>query len=155
LKPATRGGGDLAKISKADGEEVKSETTAPGVDSLVAMFRLTLKEAVKDVRPSERLTDSAVCLMADEGDMGMHLERMLKQHRQLDAIFKRVLELNPRHLLVIELAKRVSENGSANEVAEAVWLLHDQARIVGGEPLPDPAAFSKRLSDVMRRALAA
>ena len=149
-----RGGADLAKISKPEGEEAKSEpAAAPGVDSLVAMFRLTLKEAVKDVRPSERLTDSAVCLVADDGDMDMHLERMLKQHRQLDAGFKRVLEVNPRHPLVVGLAKRVSEKGSADEVAEAAWLLLDQARIVGGEPLPDPAAFSKRLSDVMRRAL--
>jgi len=56
---------------------------------------------------------------------------------------------------MVGLAKRVSEKGSADEVAEAAWLLLDQARIVGGEPLPDPAAFSKRLSDVMRRALAA
>jgi molecular chaperone HtpG len=152
---AARGGADLAKVSKPDGGEAKSETTTPGVDSLVAMFQLTLKEAVKDVRPSERLIDSAVCLVADEGDMDMHLERMLKQHRQLDAGFKRVLEVNPRHPLVVGWAKRVSEKGSADEVAEAAWLLLDQARIVGGEPLPDPAAFSKRLSDVMRRALAA
>ena len=136
LKSVTRGGADLAKISKPDGEEAKSETTSPGVDSLVAMFRLTLKEAVKDVRQSERLTDSAVCLVADEGDMDMHLERMLKQHRQLDAGFKRVLEVNPRHPLVVGLAKRVSEKGSVDEVAEAAWLLLDQARIVGGEPLP-------------------
>jgi molecular chaperone HtpG len=155
FKSVTRGGADLAKIAKPEGEEAKSETTSPGVDSLVAMFRLTLKEAVKDVRQSERLTDSAVCLVADEGDMDMHLERMLKQHRQLDAGFKRVLEVNPRHPLVVGLAKRVSEKGSVEEVAEAAWLLLDQARIVGGEPLPDPAAFSKRLSDVMRRALAA
>ena len=87
--------------------------------------------------------------------MDMHLERMLKQHRQLDAGFKRMLELNPRHPLMVGLAKRVGEKGSADEVAEAAWLLLDQARIVDGEPLPDPAAFSKRLSDVMRRALAA
>jgi molecular chaperone HtpG len=85
----------------------------------------------------------------------MNLERMLKQHRQLDAAFKRVLEVNPRHPLVVGLAKRVSEKGSADEVAEAAWLLLDQARIAGGEPLPDPAAFTKRLSEVMRRALAA
>jgi molecular chaperone HtpG len=45
--------------------------------------------------------------------------------------------------------------GNADEVAEAAWLLLDRARIVGGEPLPDPAAFSKRLSEVMRQALAA
>jgi molecular chaperone HtpG len=155
FKSVTRGGVDLDKIAKTDGAAAESAPPAPGIDSLVAMFRLTLKDVVKDVRASERLTDSAVCLVADEGDMDIHLERMLKQHRQLDAGFKRVLEVNPRHPLVVGLAKRVSEKGSADEVAEAAWLLLDQARIVGGEPLPDPAAFSKRLSEVMRRALAA
>ena len=108
---------------------------------------------------SERLTDSAVCLVADEGDMDIHLERMLKQHKQLAQSFKRVLEINPQHPLVMGLAKRVGEksNGSGDkseDLAEAAWLLLDQARIVGGEALPDPAAFSKRLSEVMRRALA-
>ena len=106
------------------------------------------------MRSSERLTDSAVCLVADEGDMDMHLERLLKQHRQLDAGFKRILELNPRHPLVDGLAAG-ERNGRVDQLAEFAWLLLDQARIVEGEPLPDPAAFSKRLSDVMRRALAA
>jgi len=155
FKSITRGGVDLDKIAKTDGEADTSKPPTPGVDSLVAMFRLTLKDAVKDVRCSDRLTDSAVCLVADEGDMDIHLERMLKQHRQLDGDFKRVLEVNAQHPLVVGLAKRVSEKGNADEVADAAWLLLDQARIVGGEPLPDPAAFSKRLSDVMRRALAA
>jgi len=155
FKSVTRGGADLDKIARPEGQAAKNEAAGPGVDSLVAMFRLTLKDAVKDVRPSERLTDSAVCLVADEGDMDIHLERMLKQHRQLDADVKRVLEINPRHPLVLGLAKQVSEKGSSVDVAEAAWLLLDQARIIGGEPLPDPAAFSKRLSEVMRRALAA
>ena len=119
------------------------------------MFRLTLEGCGQGRAASERLTDSAVCLVADEGDMDIHLERLLKQHRQLDTASKRVLEVNPRHPLIGGLAKRCRENGSADEVAEAAWLLLDQARIVDGEPLPDPAAFSKRLSDVMRRALAA
>ncbi|MGH6930344.1 MAG: molecular chaperone HtpG, partial [Dongiaceae bacterium] len=155
FKSVTRGAADLAKIAKPDGKPAeKDEPQAAGIDSLVALLRLTLQEAVKDVRASQRLTDSPVCLVADEGDMDIHLERMLKQHRQLDAGFKRVLEVNAQHPLVVGLAKRVSEKGNADEVAEAAWLLLDQARIVGGEPLPDPAAFSKRLSEVMRRALA-
>jgi molecular chaperone HtpG len=155
FKSVTRGGADLDKIATAEGEPAKGETAAPGLDALVALFRLTLKDTVKDVRPSERLTDSAVCLVADEGDMDMHLERLLKQHRQMDAAIQRVLEINPRHPLVAGLARRVSEKGAGDDVAEAAWLLLDQARIVGGEPLPDPAAFSKRMSEVMRRALAA
>jgi molecular chaperone HtpG len=154
LKSVTRGGADLDRIAKPNGAGEPTPAT-PGLDSLVALFRLTLKEAVKDVRPSERLTDSAVCLVADEGDMDIHLERMLKHHRQLETGLKRVLEINPRHPLVAGLAKRIGESGHGDEVAEAAWLLLDQARIVGGEPLPDPAAFSRRLAEVMRRALSA
>ena len=47
------------------------------------------------MRVSERLTDSAVCLVADETDMDMHLERLLRQHQQLDQLSKRILEINP------------------------------------------------------------
>ncbi len=158
FKSVTRGSADLARIAKPEGETEKP-AAAPGIDALVALFRLTLKEAVKDVRASERLTDSAVCLVADEGDMDIHLERMLKQHKQLAQSFKRVLEINPQHPLVMGLARRVGEKsngggGKSEDLAEAAWLLLDQARIVGGEALPDPAGFSKRLSEVMRRALA-
>jgi molecular chaperone HtpG len=153
FKSVTRGAADLEKIAMPDGKpEEKPEPQAAGVDSLVALFRLTLKDAVKDVRASQRLTDSPVCLVADEGDMDIHLERLLKQHRQLDATAKRVLEINPKHPLITGLARRVSEKGKSDEVAEAAWLLLDQARIIEGDPLPDAPAFSRRLAEVMRRA---
>jgi len=68
---------------------------------------------VKDVRLSERLTDSPVCLVADEGDLDIHLERMLRQHRQLDALSKRILEVNPRHPLVARLASQIGKDGAS------------------------------------------
>jgi molecular chaperone HtpG len=165
FKSVTRGAADLAAIAKVPGAPDKAHAPEPepGIDALVALFRLTLKDAVKDVRTTDRLTDSAVCLVADEGDLDIHLERMLKQHRQLEQNFKRVLEVNPRHPLIAGLARRLAGQGAgqanggvgkADDIAEASWLLLDQARIVGGEPLPDPAAFSRRLAEVMRRALA-
>ena len=107
------------------------------------------------MRSSERLTDSPVCLVAAEGDMDIHLERMLRQHRQLDTVAKRVLEVNPRHPLIETLAKRLTEQGSGEEIADAAWLLLDQARILDGERLADPAAFARRLSSLLGRALAA
>ncbi len=155
FKSVTRGGADLDKIAKPETAPKESELQPAGLDGLVALLRLTLKDAVKDVRVSQRLTDSAVCLVADEGDLDIHLERLLKQHRQLDSASKRVLEVNPRHPLIAGLAKHVGEKGAGDDIAEAAWLLLDQARIVEGEALPDPAAFARRLSDVMRRALAA
>ena len=156
FKSVTRGGADLDKIEAPAGEAEKAkEPQAAGIDSLIALFRLTLKDTVKDVRSSERLTDSPVCLVAAEGDMDIHLERMLRQHRQLDAVAKRVLEVNPRHPLIETLAKRLTEQGSGEEIADAAWLLLDQARILDGERLADPAAFARRLSSLLGRALAA
>ena len=120
------------------------------------MLKLTLADAVKDVRASDRLTESAVCLVADDGDMDMHLARLLRQHKQLGAEnAKRVLEVNPDHALIRRLADAVGTSGAAAQIEDAAWLLLDQARIVEGEPLPDPAAFARRLASCLERGLAA
>ncbi len=153
FKSATRGGVDLDKIETP--EEQPQEKPAPPAKlaSLIAIFKLALGDAVKDVRGSERLTDSAVCLVADEGDMDMHFERLLKQHRQLDTTAKRILELNPRHKLIERLAATVGETGASDQLAEFAWLLLDQARIIEGEQLPDPPAFARRLAQLLERGL--
>jgi len=167
FKSATRGGADLAKIAKgkdakkdaADDDTDKSEDkpAAPGMDQLIAAFKVALGDKVKDVRPSERLTDSAVCLVADDGDMDINLERLLKQHKQLDGrnLAPRILEINPDHALVTKLAK-LAEDKNAKDPAldDAAFLLLDQARILEGEPVLDAAAFSKRLSKLMAKGLA-
>ncbi|MHA1107489.1 MAG: molecular chaperone HtpG, partial [Alphaproteobacteria bacterium] len=160
FKSATRAGADLGDIKAAakDGEdETKSDESAednpPGVDTLVSMFKLELGDEVKDVRISERLTDSAVCLVSDEGDMDIHLERMLKQHKQLESTVKRVLEVNPTHPLITALGAAVGNDGAGERVTEAAWLLLDQARIIEGETLPDPAAFSRRMAQMMEKGL--
>ncbi len=154
FKSATRGGADLEKIAlPEDRKKAAEEPQGPGTDALIAMLRLALKDAVKDVRVSSRLDASAVCLVADEGDMDIHLERLLKQHRQLDAEFKRVLEVNPRHPLIAGLACRLSQTGSSEEVTETAWLLLDQARIVQGEPVADASAFARRLDAALLKAI--
>jgi molecular chaperone HtpG len=156
LKSVTRGGADLAKIA-ADGAEKKAEEPkdASKVQSLIAIFKLVLGDEVKDVRLSDRLTDSAVCLVADEGDMDMHLERLLKQHRQLSDAAKRILEVNPGHALIGRLAERVGTAGASDQIGEFAWLLLDQARILEGEKLPDPSAFARRLSGLLEKGLGA
>jgi molecular chaperone HtpG len=153
FKSATRGGADLDKITLP--EEQPQEQPAPPAKlaSLIAIFKLALGDAVKDVRSSDRLTDSAVCLVADEGDLDMHFERLLKQHRQIDTTAKRILELNPRHKLIERLAATVGESGASDQIGEFAWLLLDQARIVEGEQLPDPPAFARRLAQLLERGL--
>jgi molecular chaperone HtpG len=157
FKSATRGGVDLGKIEPADGERKPEEKSPPPAKlaSLIAIFKLALGDAVKDVRSSDRLTDSAVCLVADEGDMDIHLERLLKQHRQLDTAAKRIFEINPQHRLIERLAASVGEAGASEQLSEFAWLLLDQARIVEGEQLPDPGAFARRLAALLERGLPA
>ena len=161
FKSATRAGADLSNIKETDSDGKKDEDQAKdtehpkGFDSLLAMVKLELGDAVKDVRASERLTDSAVCLVADEGDMDIHLERLLRQHKQLDQSVTRVLEINPTHPLITALAGMVGGDGAGTAITDAAWLLLDQARILEGEALPDPAAFTRRLSDLMTRSISA
>ncbi len=154
FKSVTRGGADLDAIKGDDKAEAKKpEPAAAGIDNLVALMKLALKDAVKDVRVSQRLTDSAVCLVADEGDLDMRLARLLQQHKRLDALAPRVLEINGSHPLVAALAAAVSA-GKGEAVTDAAWLLLDQARIQEGEALSDPTAFARRLDAMMKRAFA-
>lgn len=157
LKSVTRGGADLSKIGDAEAEDDatdKPEAPKEGdMATLIAAFRETLGDAVKDVRTSDRLAESPVCLVADDNDMDMRLERMLKAHKQVDEASKRVLEINPRHALVIRLVERMRDGGLSQDIEEAARLLFDQARIIEGEPLDDPAAFSRRMADFMSRAI--
>ncbi len=163
FKSATRGGADLSTIGKDKSDsDAKSEdgATSDGgpdnakVEPLIAAFKVALGDKVKDVRASERLTDSPVCLVADDGDMDMNIERLLKQHNQLSESTPRVLELNADHALITKLAKKAkAAKGIDAAVEEAAFLLLDQARIVEGEPIADPLAFSRRMAAVMEKGL--
>jgi molecular chaperone HtpG len=150
FRSVTRGAADLSKFPEPEKKDADKAADAPDVAPLLALFRLALGEAVKDVRASERLAESAVCLVADDDDIDIHLERMLRQHKQLKAMSKRILEVNPAHPLVKALAETVRAKGEnqavqarVNEVAK---LLLDQARIVEGERLDDPADFARRMA---------
>jgi molecular chaperone HtpG len=158
FRSLTRGEVDLSRIEgePADAAGDPQETVAGAeMDRLIALFKAQLGERVKDVRPSARLTDSAVCLIADEQSLDMRLERFLKQHQQLDELSKRVLEINPKHGLIKRMAALAAETGQRDALGDLVELLLDQARIVEGEPLPDPGVFSRRMSAFLAKGLAA
>jgi len=116
-------------------------------------LKLTLGDAVKDVRASERLTTSAVCLVADKEDMDLHMERLLRQHRRVMGDTKRVLEINPKHRLIARLAVLAGQDGATDSLEDFAWLLFDQARLLEGEALPDPAAFAQRMSLALEKGL--
>jgi len=158
LKSVTRGGADLDGITGDDKDDAEKKDDAPqaaGLDALIVTMKSALGEAVKDVRTSSRLRESAVCLVSDENDMDMNLERLLREHNQLQAdhVTLRILEINPKHPMIEGLAKRADEEGAATDelLADAAHLLLDQARILQGEVVPDPTAFAARFSNVMAR----
>ncbi len=156
FKSVTRGAADLDKITgDEEADNADDDAKAPALDELLEAIKLELGAAVKDVRPSKRLTDSPVCLIADDGDMDVNMERLLKQHGQLQDGMPRVLELNPDHRIVKKLAERAKADdaGSDDLLKDAAHLLLDQARISEGEIPADPADFVRRLSAIMDSAL--
>lgn len=153
LVSLTKGKVDLSAVAES-GEKPSDQAPQENIDKLLARIKLALGESVKDVRASERLRDSAVCLVADESGMDMRMERFLKQHNQLDSLGQRVLEVNGRHELVKRMAAMAEDEAAAAEFDDLSKLLLDQARIIEGEPIPDPGAFSRRMSRFLAKAAA-
>ncbi len=156
LKSVTRGSAELDELDADKGEDKKDnkDDAEENLDLLVAAFKQTLEGRVKDVRISKRLTDSPVCLVADDGDMDIHLERVLKAHKQLGGMeSQRILELNPGHELLKKLQAKAEAGGAADTLSEAALLLLDQAFIVEGEAISDPVEFSRRMANFMAQGL--
>ncbi|MBO44870.1 MAG: molecular chaperone HtpG [Rhodospirillaceae bacterium] len=158
FKSVTQGGADLGnietpKVKKKDDKKSAADDakSAGEMGDLIALLKLTLEEKVTDVRTSERLTDSAVCLVADETGLDMNLERILKQHNQINQVTSRILEINPDHSLIQSLALSAKKKGAQDKLEDAALLLLDQAQILEGEPVSDPVAFSRRMEAVMAK----
>lgn len=154
LMAVTDGEADLSAIqADPEAEAAKPEAAeAASLDTLIAALKLNLGEAVKDIRASDRLTASAVCLVTDSGQMSLHLEKLLKAHNRVDQETPRILEINPRHGLIKAMAERV-KSGGREAITDAAWLLLDQARIVEGEMPTDPVEFTRRLAAMMEKGI--
>ena len=146
FKSVTRGMDDLNKI---DGEK-KDDKNEKSVEPLINLLKEKLKEKVKDVRVSSRLTDSPVCLVSDEGAMDPQLEKILQQHNQLNqGLSLKVMEINPQHKLIKKLAKMSKDKASISEVENISILLYEQSKILDGEKPSDPIEFSKKLIETI------
>jgi len=150
FKSVTQGSADLDLIAaKDDAKPDAAEDAATAV--LNAALKQALGERVKDVRSSKRLTESAVCIVNDSM-MDRTLEKLLSRQKDSGiSVSAPILEVNPGHPLIKALAALVQAKGAAS-VEDAAQLLLDQAFIIEGEQVPDPANFAKRLADVMRKA---
>ncbi|MCA9679753.1 MAG: molecular chaperone HtpG [Kofleriaceae bacterium] len=118
---------------------------------LLACFRVHLQDQVKDVRLSPRLTSSAACLVADEHDLSPRMQRMMEQLGQAPPPVKPILELNPGHALIGKLQAVFHAASDDPRLELYARLLLGQAQLAETGQVPDPAAFTKVLADVMLR----
>ena len=150
FKSVTRGADDLEKIDGEKKDSKENKSTEP----LINLLKEKLKDKVKDVRISSRLTDSAVCLVSDEGAMDPQLEKILQQHNQLNqGLSLKVMEINPNHKLIKKLSNMSKDKNKIGEVENISILLYEQSKILDGEKPSDPIEFSKKLINTIYSAI--
>jgi molecular chaperone HtpG len=131
-------GEDLKDVDEAD----KAETLKPLLEKLKAI----LGDRVKDVRASVRLADSPSCIVSDEEEPSLQMQQMLRAMGQKDVpALKPTLEINPDHEIVKKLLARADDDLAQ----DAAWLLFDQALLMEGVTLQDPALFVRRLNHIL------
>ncbi len=155
FKSVTQGSADLDDIPLADKDEDKPAEDTAATGTLVALIKQSLGDKVADVRTSSRLTDSPVCLVANDQNLDRSIEKLLsKQSGTGVTVSAPVLEINPHHELIAALAEKAKASGTSTEMEDAAELLLDQAHILDGEPVSDPTGFANRLTRVMSKVFA-
>jgi len=151
LQSVAKGDVSLDDMTDADNKDEKEalqkkeEQFKSEFDDVIKRIKSTLGEQIKDARLSHRLTQSPACLVADDNDMGIQLQRMLKAAGQDVADVKPIFELNPEHKLIVRLK---AESNDAR-FQELVHILFDQAILAEGGQLKDPATFVQRINKLL------
>jgi molecular chaperone HtpG len=149
FKSVTQGAADLSLIPLAQGSS-EPEDIGEDLAGFIAFAKEALGDQVSDVRVSDRLTTSAVCIVAPDNAMDLQLEKMLASAGRAPERAKPVLEVNAGHALIAKLART---DAGADERRDLAFLLLDEARIAEGEAPADPRAFAQRLERLMTRTL--
>ena len=130
---------------KADEGDLKKLT-----DLMADMF----KNEVGKVIVTEKLTKSPAALNVENGQMSIHLERLMRNHQQQTAFAStRILEINPYHPLIIKLAEMLGDENKKTEVSEVSRLVLDQAKIAEGEAVSDPSFFAEKVSEYILKGM--
>ncbi|MCB1934506.1 MAG: molecular chaperone HtpG [Nitrosomonas sp.] len=142
LQSVAKGGLELGDLED-EAEKEEHEKESAEYEDLIKKMKDVLDEKVKEVRITLRLTESPACLVADTYDMSGNLERLLKQAGQQVTHTKPILEINPHHPMVKRL--------KTEETHFEDWshILFDQALLAEGGQPEDPAAFVRRLNDLL------
>lgn len=153
LKSILRSGLELGSESEKKAAEEKLDQESKDLASTLAWLGSALKEEVKEVKVTNRLTDSPACLVSSEHDPSPSMEKIMKAMGQAFPPVKRILEINPEHPLIKRLHQLQSQEGEKGELEDIARLLYDQALLAEGGELPDPSSFAARLSKVLGKAL--
>ncbi len=145
LQSISRGEVDLDKIKDAEEQPEEEQQTVSEVQTLVDHLKEVLKDQVKNVRVSTRLTTSPACLVVDEYDMDPSLLRLLKASGQKLPIMKPILEINPHHPIILKVSNETDEQ----KFSDWAFVLFDQSTLTLGEQLDDPVAFVNRLNALL------
>jgi molecular chaperone HtpG len=135
------------------GDDLKDESTpekAEELKPLLEKIKATLGEEVKEVRASSRLADSPSVIVSDEDEPSARMRQMMRAMGQKEMPEPSpILEINPDH----EIIKKLLADPSNAKVEDAAWLLFDQALLLEGVPLKDPAVFVQRLNRVLNQSI--
>ena len=142
LVSVAKGGLDLGSLED-ETEKKEQAREADDFKELTDKIKTSLQDKVKEVRVTHRLTDSPACLVADEHDMNANLARLLKASGQSVPMSQPILEINPRHPVVMRLKYE------EQKFDEWTAVLFDQALLAEGGQLDDPASFVKRINQLM------
>jgi molecular chaperone HtpG len=139
--------------SDQDQSEEQRKEKQDELQPLIERFRDRLQDHVSEVRVSDRLTDSPVCLVIPEGGLQPWIERLIRANQQQELPRqKRIMEINPDHTLIRNLKQLQTENPEHERVDEWVDMLFDQALLAEGSPIEDPAQFAQRMSRLLEQA---
>jgi molecular chaperone HtpG len=153
LKSVGKGDVELGTEDERKQQEEARKEKEKTYESLLECLKDKLSDNVKEVRLSNRLKQSASCLVGGEGDLSPQLEQMLKAMNQPVPTSKRILELNPEHPVLQKLQQVYSTNKEAPELGQYAQLLYGQAVLAEGGQLADPAQFSRLVAELMVKAV--
>ena len=135
-------------------ERKEAKADAGSLKKLTDMMSAQFKDEVGKVTTTEKLTKSPASLTVENGQMSIHLERLMRTHQQQTAFAStRILELNPYHPLIIKLADMTANEADKPKIEEISRMLLDQAKIAEGEAVSDPSFFSEKLSEYILKAM--
>jgi molecular chaperone HtpG len=153
LVSVARGGTPLGTEAERKQAEAECEEKEEEFKDLLLSLRSKLQDHVKDVRLSSRLVESPACLVGEAGDLSPQLRQLLQRVGQETPVVKRTLEVNPSHPVLLRLKAIHERDRNDPALGEYAELLYGQAILAEGGDLPDPAAFSRRVADLMARSL--